>query len=268
MNISANKRYLDYSDKVLSYYLKDISNKSNLITKKRETELGKMILENKNKPKAVNELVTSNLKFAIKVAQQYQFNGLSLPDLINEANIGLIKAAERFDYRKGIRFISYAVWWVKESILSSLCNNSRLIKLPISRIKKINKEKKIIEKILLDGGVISDKPLEKELPIISLSIDYSDGYSKMLFEIENDDFDIIERKNVESIEKDFIDISLNYLEEREKNILEMYFGLGEYDEHTLELIGKKLNITAERVRQLKEKAIRKIRTTLTNKNVR
>lgn len=256
-------------DATISNYFKDVR-KTELLTQEEEVELAIRIQNGDEK--AIDKLVKSNLKFVISIAKEYQGQGLSLSDLIGEGNLGLVKAATRFDHTRGFRFISYAVWWVKESIIKSLNDNARTIRLPTNVIKKVSDLRKEIEKFEFENerepvyGDLFDENGELTETVIT-------PYCSSLNDIINDEGDelcsIIEDKNSSTEEEVFsttdkikseIDYMLSKLDDREREIIECYFGINkEYEGMTLEAIGDKHGLTKERIRQIKEKAIRRIR---------
>lgn len=250
----------------ISKYFKDVR-KSVILTPKEEVELAKRIKEGDQS--AVDKLVNSNLKFVVSIAKEYQGQGLSLSDLISEGNYGLIKAATRFDHEKGFRFISYAVWWVKQSIIQSLNDNARMVRLPANVINKISYLNKEIAKFEMENerepvyGEIFDKDNEAMALI---------NYPKCssLNEVINEEGDeLIELVGSEQEEdklvvderiKNELNNTLSVLDERERAIIETYFGVNtNLEPMTLEAIGEKYGLTKERIRQIKEKAIRKLR---------
>lgn len=256
-------------DSTISNYFKDVR-KTELLTQEEEVELAIRIQNGDER--AIDRLVKSNLKFVISIAKEYQGQGLSLSDLIGEGNLGLVKAATRFDHTRGFRFISYAVWWVKESIIKSLNDNARTIRLPTNVIKKVSDLRKEIEKFEFENerepvyGDLFDDNGEITETVIT-------PYCSSLNDVINDDGDelcsIIEDKNSSIEEEVFstrekvkseIDDMLSKLDDREREIIECYFGINkDYEGMTLEAIGDKYGLTKERIRQIKEKAIRRIR---------
>lgn len=264
-----NKIYVNANgDDSISKYFKDVR-KSNLLTPDQEVELAKRIKEGDKE--AIDELVEANLKFVISIAKEYQGQGLSLSDLISEGNLGLVKAATRFDYTRGFRFISYAVWWIKQSIIQSLNDNSRMIRLPSNVINKISEMKRNIEKFEAENErepVFGDfDGLEDFIDISALpkcgslnEVINEDGSE--LCEILEDKSNDIEESfyDVDAKIKEELDNVLSLLSTREREIIECYYGINkDYDGMTLEAIGDKYGLTKERIRQIKEKAIRKIR---------
>ena len=242
----------------IQVYLKDIR-KIKVMTPERERELSELIskgeLSDSDIRKIERELVEGNLRFVITVAKQYQNQGLPLPDLINEGNFGLLKAIRNFDWSKNLRFISYAVWWVRQSILQSLNDNARTIRLPVNVVQDLYKAKKEIE---LKGGNLSDK--FQNLPsIIDLDMNINDEGDTLIDIIKNENADMPDEIfNSQDVLKTKLISLLDILDEREKIIIEDYFGITGTC-RTLEDIGTDFNLTKERVRQIKEKALRKLR---------
>ena len=262
-----SKKFLNFdSDDSIAKYFKDVR-KSVILTQEQEINLAKRI--KKGDQKAIDELVKANLKFVVSIAKEYQGQGLPLSDLINEGNYGLIKAATRFDHKKGFRFISYAVWWVKQSILQSLNDNARTVRLPANVISKISYLNKEIAKFEVENerepifGEIFDK--DKEVaPLLTyprcaslnevINEDGDELIDLIPFEDDEDSLEIDERL------KNEINRTLSILDPREKIIIEAYFGINtDCRPMTLEAIGERYNLTKERIRQIKEKAIRKLR---------
>jgi RNA polymerase primary sigma factor len=242
----------------IQLYLKDIR-KIKVMTPERERELSEMIangnLTEREIRKVEDEIVKGNLRFVITVAKKYQNQGLSLPDLINEGNLGLLKAIKNFDWSKNLRFISYAVWWVKQSILQSLNDNARTIRLPVNVVQELHKAKQVINST---GGKLEDK--FQNLPsIIDLDMNINEDGDTLVDIIKNDDAEMPDEAfNNKDILKNKLISLLDILDEREKVIIEDYFGLTGTC-RTLEDIGSDFNLTKERVRQIKEKALRKLR---------
>ena len=242
----------------IQVYLKDIR-KIKVMTPERERELSQLIskggLSDKQIRDVEREIVEGNLRFVITVAKQYQNQGLPLPDLINEGNFGLLKAIKNFDWSKNLRFISYAVWWVRQSILQSLNDNARTIRLPVNVVQDLYKAKKEIE---LTGGSLNDK--FQNLPsIIDLDMNINDEGDTLIDIIKNEGAEMPDEAfNSQDILKSKLIGLLDILDDREKVIIEDYFGLTGTC-RTLEDIGTDFNLTKERVRQIKEKALRKLR---------
>ncbi len=256
----------------LDKYLQEIG-REDLITVEEEVELAQAI--KKGDRQALEKLTRANLRFVVSVAKQYQNQGLSLPDLINEGNLGLIKAAEKFDETRGFKFISYAVWWIRQSILQALAEQSRIVRLPLNQVGSLNKISKAFQKFEQEN---ERRPSAEELAIeLDLSVDkvvdslrvsgrhismdapFVEGEDNSLLDVlVNDDAPIADRTLInESLQKE-IDRALSTLTDRESDIIKMFFGLG-CQEMTLEEIGDKFQLTRERVRQIKEKAIRRLR---------
>ena len=242
----------------IQLYLKDIR-KIKVMTPERERELSKLITSGtltENEIKEINkELLEGNLRFVITVAKQYQNQGLDFPDLIAEGNLGLMKAINNFDWSKNLRFISYAVWWVKQSILQSLNDNARTIRLPVNVVQDLHRAKKEIES---NGGKLDDK--FQNLPsMIDLDMNINEDGDTLVDIIKNEGADMPDEAfNGKDLLKAKLISLLNVLDEREKVIVEDYFGLTG-TQRTLEDIGSDFNLTKERVRQIKEKALRKLR---------
>lgn len=262
-----NRKYVNFDDEnSLSKYFKDLK-KSILLTPEEEVILAKKIQEGDEM--AITKLVNANLKFVVSIAKDYQNQGLPLADIISEGNYGLIKAAMKFDHTRGFRFISYAVWWIKQSIIQSLNENARTVRLPSNVINKLSLLKKEIERFEFQN---EREPIFGELFDKSQGIDIM-NYPKCtsLNDVFNEDGDEIidmipskEDNNGYSVLdeklKNQIESTLSILDDRERCIIEYYFGLNiECGPMTLEAIGEKYSLTKERIRQIKEKAIRKLR---------
>lgn len=257
----------------LDKFLQEIG-KESLISVDEEVELAAAI--KKGDEQALDRLVKANLRFVVSVSKQYQNQGLSLPDLINEGNIGLIKAAKKFDEKKGFKFISYAVWWIRQSILQALAEQSRIVRLPLNQVGSQAKIKKAAETFEQEH---ERKPSASELAMlldenedrISLTLKtYGKHVSIDAPFVEGEDnnlLDVLVNEDAPSADKDLmtssliteINRALSTLPERDAEIVRMFFGIGDYPEMTLEEIGSKYGLTRERVRQIKEKAIRKLR---------
>ena len=266
----------------ISMYLAEIG-KFNPLPPQREVELAIRIQDNDER--AMKELVEANLRFVVSVAKKYQGNGLSLADIINEGNMGLIKAAKRFDHTRGFKFISYAVWWIRQSILQSLAEQSRLIRLPLNRVGTITKITRAAEKLESEverqpkGDEIGAQ-LEMSGDEVLMAMQYSRRHSSLnspFQEGENSSLlDIIQDSEAEEPEakimmesmSEEVNGALETLSERERVVLEMYFGINRDSAMTLNEIGEEFDLTRERVRQIKEKAIQRLRHRSRSKNLR
>lgn len=262
----------------LDKYLQEIG-REDLISVDEEVKLAQRI--RKGDRAALEKLTRANLRFVVSVAKQYQNQGLSLPDLINEGNLGLIKAAEKFDETRGFKFISYAVWWIRQSILQALAEQSRIVRLPLNQVGSLNKINKAFSKFEQENErrpSAEELAEELDLPIdkisdtikisgrhISVDAPFVEGEDNSLLDVlVNDDSPIADSSLInESLSKE-IARTLNLLQERERDIVKMFFGIG-CQEMTLEEIGDQFGLTRERVRQIKEKAIRKLRQNSKNK---
>ena len=259
-----NKKFINTKEDSLSIYLKDVR-KHNVITPQEEINLAKKII--KGDKDALNKLVQSNLRFVIAVAKDYQNQGVALADLINEGNYGLITAAKRFDHTKGYRFISYAVWWIKQGIMQCLNDNSRTVRLPANMINKMSKVRKEIEKFERANERLPSFLEVEYLHIpkcVYLSSPINEEGQELGSMLSDDAFgcpDEIEEEN-DTLKK-HLENAMEILSEREKEIVNCYFGI--YGESmTLEAIGDEFDLTKERIRQIKESAIRKIRNNVGN----
>ena len=262
----------------LDKYLQEIGHEE-LISVDEEVELAQKI-RNGDK-KALEKLTKANLRFVVSVAKQYQNQGLSLPDLINEGNLGLIKAAKKFDETRGFKFISYAVWWIRQSILQALAEQSRLVRLPLNQVGSVNKVSRAFNKFEQENErrpSIEEIAAEIDLPQakiaeaikvgnrqISVDAPFSDSDDNSLLDIlPNTSIPNADKGlDIESL-KEEVNRALSTLNERERDILKDFFGLNG-TELTLEEIGQKYGLTRERVRQIKEKAIRRLRNSTQNK---
>ena len=256
----------------LDKYLQEIG-KEDLITVEEEVELAQRI--RKGDQKAVEKLTRANLRFVVSVAKQYQNQGLSLPDLINEGNLGLIKAAEKFDETRGFKFISYAVWWIRQSILQALAEQSRIVRLPLNQVGSLNKINKAFSRFEQENerrpspeelADSLDLPAEKVADTlrvsgrhISVDAPFVEGEDNSLLDVlVNDDSPIADRTLINESLSTEVERALSTLTERERDIIKLFFGINT-QEMTLEEIGEKFGLTRERVRQIKEKAIRRLR---------
>ena len=256
----------------LDKYLQEIG-REELISVSEEVELAQRI--KKGDQAALDKLIKANLRFVVSVAKQYQNQGLSLPDLINEGNLGLIRAAQKFDETRGFKFISYAVWWIRQSILQALAEQSRIVRLPLNQVGSLNKITKemarfeqenerrpsteeLAERLDMSVDKISDAIQVSGRPI-SVDAPFVEGEDNSLLDVlTNDDSPMADADlNKESLSKE-VDRALKQLYDREREILKMFFGIG-CQEMTLEEIGAKFDLTRERVRQIKEKATRRLK---------
>jgi RNA polymerase primary sigma factor len=252
------KSAIPINQEEIQSYLKDIR-KIKVMTPDREKELSKIMTSGNvtevEKEKVYKELLEGNLRFVITVAKQYQNQGLDFPDLIAEGNLGLMKAIKNFDWSKDLRFISYAVWWVKQSILQSLNDNARTIRLPVNVVQELHRAKKEVQRT---GKELDDK--FQHLPtIIDLETNINEEGDTLYDIIKNEDAEMPDASfnNKDLLKKEMFKI-LGILDERERVIVEDYFGLSG-SPRTLEDIGDDFSLTKERVRQIKEKALRKLR---------
>lgn len=263
----------------LDKYLFEIG-KVDLLTAEQEVILARRVKEGDKT--ALDELVKANLRFVVSVAKQYQNQGLSLPDLINEGNLGLIKAAKRFDETRGFKFISYAVWWIRQAILQALAEQARIVKLPLNKIGSINKVNKAF--IALEQKFEREPSIEELAQVLQLApqdvrdaLKSSNRHLSMDAPISADEesnmYDILPINELPTPDRSLLNDSLrkeiervlNTLTEREADIIRLYFGLDGTHPHTLEEVGEKLELTRERVRQIKEKALKRLKQTTRSK---
>lgn len=270
--LKINKSITNRESPSLDKYLQEIG-REELITVEEEVELAQRIRQGDER--ALDRLTRANLRFVVSVAKQYQNQGLSLPDLINEGNVGLIKAARKFDETRGFKFISYAVWWIRQSILQAIAEQSRIVRLPLNQVGSLSKISKALSRFEQDH---QRKPSAEELaetldlPVdkisdtlkvsgrhVSVDAPFSDADDNNLLDIlTNDDSPAADSSLThESLARE-VDRALRQLHEREREILKMYFGIG-CAEMSLEEIGERFDLTRERVRQIKEKAIRHLK---------
>lgn len=259
----------------LEKYLQEIG-KVDLLTPEEEVDLAKRIKEGDQE--ALEKLTKANLRFVVSVAKQYQNQGLSLSDLINEGNLGLIKAAQRFDETRGFKFISYAVWWIRQSILQALAEQSRIVRLPLNKVGSLNKINRAFSELeqeyerepsseeLADLLEIPTEEVETTLGVaarhVSMDAPFVDGEDNSLLDVlENSSTPMTDKKLEygESLRKE-IERSLSTLTERQMDVIKLYFGIGVEHPMSLEDIGDKFGLTRERVRQIKDKAINKLRS--------
>ena len=259
--------------KSLDKYLQDICSEE-LLTPEEEVQLAQRIKNGDQE--ALDRLTKANLRFVVSVAKQYQNQGLSLPDLINEGNVGLIKAAKRFDETRGFKFISYAVWWIRQSILQALAEQSRIVRLPLNQVGSLNKINKALSKFEQENerqpsdeelSEIIDVPRDKisdTLRVsgrhVSVDAPFVEGEDNSLLDVlPNDDSPSADKGLVNESLNTEIERALSTLTDREREIIKSFFGIG-CQEMTLEEIGERFGLTRERVRQIKEKAIRRLKS--------
>ncbi len=276
------KQFTNRESQSLDKYLQEIG-KVNLLSPEQEIELAIKI--KRGDQGALETLTKANLRFVVSVAKQYQNQGLSLGDLINEGNLGLIKAAKRFDETRGFKFISYAVWWIRQSILQALAEQSRIVRLPLNRVGALNKigkaysnleqeferepnENELAQELDMEVSEIAET-LKISGKHVSMDAPFTQGEENRLLDvIENDqqpnpDFALMNESLKTEIER-----ALATLSERESEVIKLYFGLNKEHSLTLEEIGERFNLTRERVRQIKEKAIRRLRHASRSKNLK
>lgn len=262
----------------LDKYLQEIGHEE-LLSTDQEVELAQRI--RKGDKRALERLTKANLRFVVSVAKQYQNQGLSLPDLINEGNVGLIKAAEKFDETRGFKFISYAVWWIRQSILQAIAEQSRLVRLPLNQVGSVNKitrelnkfeqehERKpsvdeIAERVDLPEDKIADA-MKANSRHVSMDAPIADGEDSSMIDFLSGDSSNTDRElAIESLKAEVSRI-LKLLTDKEQKVLRAFFGIDGSPEMTLDEIGEKYNLTRERVRQIKEKALRRLRHNTKNK---
>ena len=277
-----DKRVGSDSNRALSKYLEEIG-KFEPLSPDKEIELAQRLRASDRD--ALRELTESNLRFVVSVAKDYQGQGLPLTDLINEGNLGLIKAAERFDETRGFKFISYAVWWIRQSILQALAEHSRIVRLPLNRvgtISKITKEAEILEQQyerapmqdeIASGLAMESEEVSDAIRISrkhqSLNDPFRDGESNALIDVIEDDMQLPpDHPLMDESLKQEIRAALNTLKKREREVIKMYFGIDREYALTLNEIGEEFNLTRERVRQIKENAIRRLSHKSRSKNLK
>ncbi|MBD3864585.1 MAG: RNA polymerase primary sigma factor [Olleya marilimosa] len=277
--LKITKQVTNRESKSLDKYLQDIS-KLPMITAEEEVELAQKIREGCQK--SLDLLTTANLRFVVSVAKQYQNQGLTLPDLINEGNAGLVKAAKRFDETRGFKFISYAVWWIRQAILSALAEQSRIVRLPLNKIGSINKIRKVtshLEQVNQRPPSASEIAKELDLTIsdvkqsmkissrhVSMDAPLKEGEDYSLYDLvsSNDSPNPDTNLMRESLNTE-IDRALETLTPRESDVIRLNFGLSDQPAMTLDEIGRTFDLTRERVRQIREKGIRRLRQTSKSK---
>jgi RNA polymerase primary sigma factor len=280
--VKISKQYTNRESQSLDKYLQEIG-KVELLSPQEEIDLARRI--KKGDQKSLEKLTKANLRFVVSVAKQYQNQGLSLGDLINEGNLGLIKAAKRFDETRGFKFISYAVWWIRQSILQALAEQSRIVRLPLNRVGALNKIGKAFSTLEQEfEREPSASELAEELDMslfevsdtlkisgrhLSMDAPFAQGEDNRLLDVIQDnrqpapDSGLMEQSLREEVRR-----ALATLSEREAQVIKLYFGLEQEHSLTLEEIGEKFNLTRERVRQIKEKAIRRLRHASRSKALR
>lgn len=276
--LKITKAITNRENALLDKYLQEIGHEE-LISAEEEVELARRIKTGDRK--ALEKLTKANLRFVVSVAKQYQNQGLSLPDLINEGNIGLLKAAEKFDETRGFKFISYAVWWIRQSILQAIAEQGRVVRLPLNQVGSVNRINKVLSKFEQENerrpsvDEIADKtdlPHEKIEDVLKVntrqvSVDApmadGDGTSMIDFMQSDSDPSTDEELLKESLRSE-IASALSVLNDRERNVIEAFYGINQ-PECTMEEIGKKYGLTRERVRQIREKAIRRLKQNTQNK---
>lgn len=265
----------------LDKYLQEIGHED-LISIEEEIELAQRI--KKGDRKALEKLTKANLRFVVSVAKQYQNQGLSLPDLINEGNLGLIKAAEKFDETRGFKFISYAVWWIRQSILQAIAEQSRIVRLPLNQVGSVNKINRILNKFeqeherrpnvdeIADQIDLPEDKIVEAMKVngkhISVDAPIMEGADSSLLDVlPNTESPMADNELVMESLREEVASALNVLNERERNIIECFYGINQR-EMTLEEIGDKFGLTRERVREIKEKALRRLRQNTKSKQLK
>ena len=273
--LKITKQVTNRDTQSLDKYLHEIG-KVELLTAEEEVNLARRIRAGDDV--ALSKLIKSNLRFVVSVSKQYQNQGLSLPDLINEGNLGLIKAAKRFDETRGFKFISYAVWWIRQSILQALAEQARIVRLPLNKIGSLNKINKVLAKLeqKFEREPTAEevaKALEMSPNDVKKALKTSGRHISMDAPLANGEdgnlYDVMYNKDLPGPDKNLLTDSLRKeiervltaLSRREAEILRLYFGLNGVPPHTLEEIGEEFDLTRERVRQIKEKAIRRLKHT-------
>jgi RNA polymerase primary sigma factor len=280
--VKITKQFTKRESQSLDKYFNEIG-KVTLLTAEEEVELARKIKE--GDPEALEKLTKANLRFVVSVAKQYQNQGLSLGDLINEGNLGLIKAARRFDETRGFKFISYAVWWIRQAIMQALAEQSRIVRLPLNRVGALNKIGKAYSNLEQDferepsAEELADE-LEMNVDDVSeamslsakhLSMDApfaSNEENRLLDVLKNEDMPAPDTTLMSESLKEEVERALSKLAAREAEVIKLYFGFENDEPLTLEEIGERFNLTRERVRQIKEKALRRLRNTTRSKELK
>jgi RNA polymerase primary sigma factor len=276
------KQFTKRESQSLDKYFTEIG-KVNLLTPEQEIEFARKIKEGDHE--ALEKLTKANLRFVVSVAKQYQNQGLSLGDLINEGNLGLIKAARRFDETRGFKFISYAVWWIRQAIMQALAEQSRIVRLPLNRVGALNKigkaysnleqeyerepsPEELAEELQMDVGDVSEA-MTLSAKHVSMDAPFASNEENRLLDVlENEDLPAPDTILMSESLKEEVERALSKLSEREAAVIRLYFGFETDEPLTLEEIGDKFNLTRERVRQIKEKAIRRLRNTTRSKELK
>ena len=276
--LKISKSFTNRESASLDKYLQEIGHEE-LLSVEEEVELAQKI--KKGDRRALERLTRANLRFVVSVAKQYQNQGLSLPDLINEGNVGLIKAAEKFDETRGFKFISYAVWWIRQSILQAIAEQSRIVRLPLNQVGSVNKINRELNKFeqeherrpsvdeIADRIDLPEEKIEEAMKAnnrhVSMDAPFVDGEDNSLLDVLADNnMQMADKALVQESLRKEIDRAIELLNDREQKVVRAFFGIGS-PEMTLEEIGDKYNLTRERVRQIKEKAIRRLRHNTKNK---
>ena len=276
--LKISKSFTNRESASLDKYLQEIGHEE-LLSVEEEVELAQKI--KKGDRRALERLTRANLRFVVSVAKQYQNQGLSLPDLINEGNVGLIKAAEKFDETRGFKFISYAVWWIRQSILQAIAEQSRIVRLPLNQVGSVNKINRELNKFeqeherrpsvneIADRIDLPEEKVEEAMKAnnrhVSMDAPFVDGEDNSLLDVLADsNMPMADKALVQESLRKEIDRAIDLLNDREQKVVRAFFGIGS-PEMTLEEIGDKYNLTRERVRQIKEKAIRRLRHNTKNK---
>lgn len=272
------KSFTNRESDSLDKYLQDIGHEE-MLTLDEEVELAQRIREGDSK--ALEKLTRANLRFVVSVAKQYQNQGLSLPDLINEGNIGLIKAARKFDETRGFKFISYAVWWIRQSILQAIAEQGRPVRLPLNQVSSVNKINKALNKFEQENerrpsveeiASSTDLPQEKieeaikaNTKQVSMDAPFKDGEESSLADVlYSEDSPSTDAELLKQSLREEMAMALSVLNERERNVITAFYGIGQA-EMTMDEIGKKFGLTRERVRQIRERALRRLRQQTQNK---
>ena len=270
--LKISKSITNRESAALDKYLQEIGHEE-LLSVEEEVVLAQRIKNGDRE--ALEKLTKANLRFVVSVAKQYQNQGLSLSDLINEGNLGLIKAAEKFDEKRGFKFISYAVWWIRQSILQAIAEHSRIVRLPLNQVGSVNKINKMLNKFeqenerrpsineIAEGVDLPEDKIEDAMKVqarhVSVDAPFADGDNNSLLDVlPNEDAAMADKMLLLESLRDDIKRALQILNDRERKIIEAFFGIDQ-PEMTLEEIGTKYGLTRERVRQIKEKAIRRLR---------